>query len=288
MCFGGWKGRSMKLWMSQAGSSGLVDADSARVNPFDHGVTVGDGAFETLKVIDGQAFAVQRHIGRLNRSAQILGLQRVDAAEIRLAIQQVINANLDCAALGRLRITLTSGEGPLGSDRSDSLPTIIVALVPIKPWPATTSAIFTPWKRNEHSAIVGAKSTSYAENVVALGWARERGFSEGLFTSTSGQVSEGTGSNIFIVKDGEICTPALSSGCLAGITRELVIEWCGAHERDVTIDECLAADEVLLTSSTRDVHPVTLLNERSWSSAGPVTRRVMQEFSERSAAQIDP
>lgn len=278
----------MKIWLSQGRSHGLVDSLDANVNAFDHGITVGDGVFETLKVARGSAFAVSRHLDRLSRSAQVLGLAGIDREAIRHAIDVVIDANPEASALGRLRITLTSGEGPLASDRNDSAPTVIVALVPMNPWPETTSAIFTPWRRNEFSPITGAKSTSYAENVVALSWARERGFSEGLFTATSGQVSEGTGSNIFAVLGGEVITPALTAGCLAGITRELVLEWCGARERDLAIDECLGADEVFLTSSTRDVHPVTLLNERSWSTVGPVTRRIAQEFFERSAAQIDP
>ena len=278
----------MKLWLSKAGSSGLVDSTAAHINPFDHGLTVGDGVFETLKVSYGQPFALTRHLERLARSAQVLGLPDLHAEDVRAGVHDVVRANPDASMLGRLRITVTSGEGPLASDRAESEATVIVALVPMNPWPATTSATFTRWRRNEYSPIVGAKSTSYAENVVALAWARERGYSEGLFKSTSGYVSEGTGSNIFIVLDGEVLTPPLSTGCLAGITRDLVIEWCGATESEFTQEECLAADEVFLTSSTRDVHPVATLDDREWPAPGPVTLNIARAFNEQARANIDP
>ena len=278
----------MMVWLSKAGSSGLVDSAAAHINALDHGLTVGDGVFETLKVSEGQPFALTRHLERLARSAQVLGLPSVDPEEIHRGVHEVVGANGRASMLGRLRITVTSGEGPLASDRADSEPTVVIALVPMNPWPATTSAVFTPWRRNEYSPIVGAKSTSYAENVVALAWARERGYSEGLFTSTSGYVSEGTGSNVFIVRDGEVLTPPLSTGCLAGITRDLVIEWCGATEKEFTRDECLSADEVFLTSSTRDVHPVVRLDDRSWTKPGSLTQRVGTEVKSLSLANIDP
>lgn len=278
----------MKVWLSQERSQGLVDRAFAQVSPFDHGLTVGDGIFETLKVRNGQAFALRRHLERLERSAQVLGITGCDVEEIRHAVAAVIEANPTASALGRLRITMTSGEGPMASDRHDSASTLIVALVPMDAWPATTSAILTPWKRNEYSPIAGAKSTSYAENVVALSWARERGFSEGLFTAMSGHISEGTGSNIFLVLNGELVTPSLASGCLAGITRDLVIEWFEAKEREVTLDEFLSADEVFLTSSTRDVHPLHRLNDRTWNHVGPITERVASTFHSRCSLHSDP
>jgi branched-chain amino acid aminotransferase len=86
--------------------------------------------------------------------------------------------------------------------------------------------ITVPWTRNERSAIAGVKTTSYAENVVALARAAESGATEALFADTRGRLSEGTGSNVFVVVGGRILTPALTAGCLAGITRALVLEWC--------------------------------------------------------------
>ena len=282
----------MKVWVGSGQSGQLFDAEDANVSIFDHGLTVADGVFETLKVTGGVPFAVRRHLDRLDRSALVLGLPVVDHSLIRVAAEEVIRANPQAASLGRLRITLTAGSGPLGSDRSqgDALAncTLIIALVPMAPWPELTSAVIVPWVRNERSAIAGAKSTSYAENVVALAWAKERGYSEGVFLNTVGQVCEGTGTNVFAVIDGKLVTPPLSSGALAGVTRELVLEWCDAREEHFTPADLDRADEIFLTSSTRDVHPVTWCNERQWDSVGELTAQVRAEFTSRSSTTIDP
>ena len=282
----------MKVWVGTGSSGQLLNAADANVSVFDHGLTVADGVFETLKVTDGVPFAVRRHLDRLDRSAEVLGLPLIDHGVIRGAIAEVINTNSDAAKLGRLRITLTAGAGPLGSDRGprDALSncTLIVALVPMQPWPDSTSAVIVPWVRNERSAIAGAKSTSYAENVVALSWAKERGYSEGVFLNTVGQVCEGTGTNVFAVIDGTLVTPPLSSGALSGITRELVVEWCDAREEHLTPADMDRADEIFLTSSTRDVHPVFRWNERQFDGRGNVTERTQSEFFDRSAATADP
>jgi len=148
--------------------------------------------------------------------------------------------------------------------------------------------VVVPWVRNERSAVVGAKTTSYAENVVALAWAHECGYSEGLFLNSIGSVCEGTGTNVFTVKDSWVRTPPLSSGCLAGITRELLLEWGMAVEADLTLEDLENADEVFLTSSTRDVHPVTKLGDRVWESPGSETREVATRFIRRIVQDIDP
>ncbi len=86
-----------------------------------------------------------------------------------------------------------------------------------------------PWVRNERSAVAGLKTTSYAENVRALAYAKERGGSEAIFANTVGDLCEGTGSNIFCVYDGELVTPTLESGALAGVTRTLVLDLVRRH-----------------------------------------------------------
>ena len=145
-----------------------------------------------------------------------------------------------------------------------------------------------PWTRNPDSAVAGIKTTSYAENVVALASANARGASEALFGNTRGELCEGTGSNVFVVLEGRVFTPPLSSGCLAGITRELVIEWCGAIEASLPLAVLQSAGEVFVTSSTRDVHPVHRVDERNLVAPGPLSARIAARFAERAAELVDP
>ncbi|MCZ9341211.1 aminotransferase class IV, partial [Streptomyces sp. TRM76130] len=191
--------------------------------------------------------------------------------------------------LGRLRITWTGGPGPLGSDRGAHEPTLLVALGATARRPDSTAVITVPWTRNERGALTGLKTTSYAENVVALARARERGASEALFANTVGRLCEGTGSNVFVVLDGEIHTPPVASGCLAGITRALTAEWTGATETDLPLDVLERADEIFLTSTLRDVQAVHRVDGRELPGApGPVTAKAMRLFEERAGADLDP
>ena len=278
----------MSVWIKVGDSVGLHADDEAVISVFDHGITVGDGVFETLKVLGGEPIALSRHLRRLQRSCEVLGLSQPDTDLVRDAIHEVIDSEGDAAHLGRLRITVTGGSGPLASDRHSGAQTTIIALRPMQPWPATTTATVVPWLRNERSAVAGAKTTSYAENVVALAWAHERGYSEGLFVNTLGELCEGTGTNLFVVREDEVFTPPLSSGCLGGITRELLLEWGLARERIVTQEDLQTADEVFLTSSTRDVHPVVGLDARVWDTPGPQTRFVASQYVRTIVQNVDP
>ncbi|MFF5102715.1 aminotransferase class IV [Streptomyces sp. NPDC000134] len=273
----------MRIWLD----GGLRDIETARVSVFDHGLTVGDGIFETVKAVAGRPFALTRHLDRLTRSARGLGLPDPDADEVRRACAAVLEANP--MPLGRLRITYTGGQGPLGSDRGAHGTTLVVALGETAPYPDSTAVITVPWTRNERGALTGLKTTSYAENVVALARARERGASEALFGNTVGDLCEGTGSNVFVVLDGEIHTPPLTSGCLAGVTRALVAEWTGAQETDLPLNVLTRADEIFLTSTLRDVQAVHRADDRRLPGApGPVTAKAMRIFAERAADDLDP
>jgi branched-chain amino acid aminotransferase len=277
----------MKVWVDGA----VVEADQARVSVFDHGLTVGDGVFETAKVVDGVPFALTRHLDRLASSARGLGLTPPEDGALRDAVAVALAANADAVAAGplRLRITLTGGTSPLGSDRGQAGPTLVVALAPLTAWAPTAKVVVVPWTRNERAATAGLKTTSYADNVVALAHAKAHGGSEAVLANTAGMLCEGTGSNVFVVLAGELVTPPLTSGCLAGVTRALVLEWTGAIERDVPLGALLEADEVFLTSSTRDVQAVHAVGDDSYPDApGPLTRHAAATFAERAAADVDP
>ncbi len=277
----------MKVWVDGA----VVEADQARVSVFDHGLTVGDGVFETAKVVDGVPFALTRHLDRLASSARGLGLTPPEDGALRDAVAAALAANADAVAAGplRLRITLTGGTSPLGSDRGQAGPTLVVALAPLTAWAPTAKVVVVPWTRNERAATAGLKTTSYADNVVALAHAKAHGGSEAVLANTAGMLCEGTGSNVFVVLAGELVTPPLTSGCLAGVTRALVLEWTGAVERDVPLGALLEADEVFLTSSTRDVQAVHAVGDDAYPDApGPLTRQAAATFAERAAADVDP
>jgi branched-chain amino acid aminotransferase len=285
-------------------SGRLVPADEATIGVLDHGFTVGDGVFETLRTLVDPAvgvvpFAMDRHIARLQASASGLGIEAPDADEVRDALLAVCAANPELADRGgRVRVTLTSGAGPLGSDRAGASHTLAVAVAPATTWPRATTLAISPWPRNERSPLVGLKSTSYAENVFVLAWAKARGAGEAVLGNLSGDLCEGTGSNVFVVRGGVVSTPSLGSGCLAGITRGLVLEWCGVTDHPVDqMDSPLAAlveaDEVFITSSTRDVHPVERVLDADgapvWQRGpGPVTARIAAIFAERAAQDWNP
>jgi branched-chain amino acid aminotransferase len=267
----------------------MLAAGDAVVSVFDHGLTVGDGVFETLKVTGGRPFAVRRHLERLGRSAHGLGLNLpLSDAALRRVVDEVVEAA--GAGPSRLRITLTAGVAPFGSGRGDGQPTLIVAAAPLAPWPAETEAVTVPWPRNEHSPIAGVKTTSYAENVVMLAEAHKVGASEAIVPNTRGNLCEGTGTNVFVVLGDRLVTPPLLAGCLAGVTRGLVLELLAdAEEDDVPMAALAEADEVLLTSTTRDVQPLRSLDGRPLpGSDGPVARRAADALARLRARDVDP
>lgn len=263
----------------------LLDAEDAAVPALDHGMTVGDGVFETLRVYEGRPFAVTRHLDRLARSGAGLGLVMPERAELARALAEVVDAA--GIAEGRVRLTVTAGPGPLGSGREPGAATIVAAVAPLDPVSPTTSVITVPWVRNERSPLAGLKTTSYAENVVALARAHAAGASEALFANTVGDLCEGTGTNVFLVVGGRLLTPPLSSGCLAGVTRELVLECTDAVEETMPTSVLGDAEEVFLTSSTREVQAVTAIDGRA-IAAGPVTRAAAEAFNALRRRDDDP
>ena len=210
----------MQVWVDGA----LVDAERARVSPFDHGLLVGDGVFETLRVYGGKPFAWRRHLDRLEYSARGLGLVPPDREVLREATAAVLDAN--ALEEARVRITVTGGKQPLGSERRDVSVTVVVAATEVRDVSPTISVVVVPWTRNERGATAGLKTISYAENVRALAYAQERGAGEAVFANNRDELCEATGSNVFVVKDGRVRTPPADAGCLLGVTRALVLELC--------------------------------------------------------------
>jgi branched-chain amino acid aminotransferase len=269
----------------------IVDPTGPSVSALDHSVTVGDGVFETAKIAAGQPFALTRHHRRLERSAAGLGLPSLDLGFVDKGVAAVLDGpTID---FGRLRYSVTGGVGPLGSDRDDAALTYIVLAAPQQLPPSSGKLTVVPWTRNERSAVVGLKTTSYAENVVALARAKSEGAIEAVFGNTRGELCECTGSNIFVVVDGLVLTPPAEAGPLLGITRELTIEWGRAagieiREEPLPLDVLQSADEVFITSSTKDVLPIHAVDDRTMPADRPVTSELLRIFRSNAERDSDP
>ena len=264
----------------------LEDAHAPAILVSDHGLTVGDGVFEAIKVVDGQPFALTRHLNRLARSAASLGLPAPDDELFRSAVAEVLAQ--EHLPLGRLRITYTGGPAPLGSGRGDVTPTKVVVADALDPAPESTAVVRVPWPRNERGVMAGVKSTSYAENVIALAEAAKSGASEAIFENLAGHLCEGTGTNVGYVLGDEVRTPTLGSGCLAGVTRALLLEWYDVVEVDEPIAVLDSADEIFLMSTTRDVQGVHRIDDRELPAPGPLTRALVELWSAKEAEHPDP
>lgn len=278
--------------MSQVWINGRLVSSTEAVVPYDdHGVTVGDGAFETIRLRAGRPFALARHLDRLARSLAVMGLPPIDLAQVGEATVIVGSQHRN----GYIRITVTGGRAPLGSPRGDGRPTIIVAFRPgeIRLDPSDVAVVgFT---RNEHGALAGVKSTSYAENVMALARATSAGAEEAIFANTAGNLCEGTGSNVFLEVDGRLVTPPLSAGCLAGVTRALVLEVLpDAIESDVPIGALASTSEAFLVSTGREVQPVRTVDGVPLPACpGPLTMAARSAWlaaygPDCSSAALDP
>lgn len=268
----------------------VVDEAAAAITVWDHGFTVGDGVFETIALRGGTAYTVSRHLNRLVRSAIGLGLPPPDIDGLHRAVRLTVAANPGIV-WGALRVTYTSGPGTVGSSRGGLVPTLVVVAREL-PRPDTMAELITvPWPRNERGALAGIKSTSYAENAIALADAQRQGSTEALFANTVGNLCEGSGTNVFVVINGQLVTPPLSAGCLAGVTRGLVLDRCGVHieQRDLPMAAVYMADEAFLTSATRDVQPVRAVDGRGLASCpGPLTETVAAAYTALLALDPDP
>lgn len=276
------------VWVDGA----LVDGRQPQVSPFDHGLLVGDGVFETLRVYDGHPFAWRRHLDRLEGSAAGLGLPVPDREQLLHAAGAVLDANGLREA--RLRITVTGGVQPLGSERRDTAPTVVVAASEVRAAQSTIAVVVAPWVRNDRGATAGLKTISYAENVRALAYAQARHAGEAVLANTRDELCEATGSNVFLVHDDVLCTPPASSGCLLGVTRAFVIELCRelsieCREVALPIDVLRNTGEAFLTSTVREVQAITSVDGHPLAlESGSVTSRLAKAFTTLVARDLDP
>jgi len=267
----------------------LVDPSRPALRPDDHAL-VGDGAFEAIKVLDGRPFALSRHLARLRHSLSALGIE-LELDRAHAAVAALMATPPARVSPAWLRITVTGGSAPMGTAGIGTQPTMVATVAPMAPWPPTTRVVIAPWTRNEHAPTAGLKTISYADNVIANRHAHRVGADEAIFANTKGQLCEGTGSNVVVADGDALVTPTLAAGCLAGVTRELLLEWLPdlLIEHDVPVDRLETASEAFLTSTSRNVHPIACVGDSPLASApGPLTRRALAVWERNAARDIDP
>lgn len=275
----------MRAWIGAGEEGRLVDEASAQVSVFDHGFTVGDGIFETMKSAEGQLFLWPWHLERLHRSAAAMRIALPSDELLTDVVRAVAGESATLQGGSRVRLTISAGMGPLGSSRLDTPPTIVCAAsaMPVRKGDARLHV--ASWPRNERSPLAGVKSTSYAENVLALAEAEVIGAGEAIFCNTVGELCEGTGSNLFVVRAGHVITPPVSAGLLPGVTRRFVLSLADVElpicEQTVTRSDLDQADEVFITSTFQDVRGVCDIDGRSLS-VGQVTRELQRRFRDAS------
>ncbi len=274
----------------------LLKSNEAALSPLSRGFALGDGVFETIDLRHSEPFAVTRHLNRMQESLTRIGLMDLDPGVVLSGIRAVVQAGE--GKLTRIRVTVAAGPGPLGIERVPGRPNIVVsgsdtALV------RTCDAVRVPWRRNEYSPLVGIKSISWGEQVLIHEYAMEHGANEAFLANTQGHLCEGTGTNIFIERNGEIVTPPLASGCLPGIARALALEW-GAAEgipiRAADVGELTyeVLDEVFegkasaaVTSVTRGVQLVVSL-DGGMTVPGPLLAQLRDAYELQADREQDP
>ena len=272
-----------KVWINGE----LLPADEVRVSPFDLGLTVGLGVFETMVAYQGKVFAYDLHHRRLEASAEVLGIAVPEQELIEKAMNEVIGQQDIQAGRLRVRVSLSGGNNALqGGDQQGNL-MVSAVTIPVAHDRDLAKLVQVPFTINEHAATSGLKSASYADHVLAYRYALKRGGDEALMLNTRGEVCEAAMSNLFVVKDGVVKTPALSSGCLAGVTRELIIRQCLEHnlpvqECDLVLEDVHAADELFLTSSVRELQGAVLMGDErdQHDTSGEITRRLSGAYTE--------
>jgi branched-chain amino acid aminotransferase len=257
---------------SLASVDGLVTlASEAKIPATDPGLLRGDGAFEVIRVYDGQPFALERHLERLERSALNLRLP-LDVEAVRSDANRLLAHAGAGADHELLRIVVTRGGRRL----------LLTEPLPETPERLRLASItYAPTR-----VLDGVKSLSYAANMLASRLARERGADEALLVTPHGRVLEAPTSSIFWVSDGQLRTPPLSEHILASITRAIVLEVAETAERECTVEDLLAADEAFLASTTREVQPVAALDDHRFGDDASVTVQVAADVSARIQAEL--
>ena len=259
----------------------ICEAGQLTLSPGQVGLLSGWGVFSTLRVVGGVPFAFERHWARIARDAARLHVPIPDDSEtVRHRVLGLLEANgtPDCT----LRLAIVRNGGGIWAGPSNGRDSDLIALTTdTKDWGAGVKLAYQPDGRHAASPFAGAKMLSWAMNLTWAEEAHDRGFDEVILLNERGEVAECTSANIFASTGGEVWTPPLDSGCLPGITREVILE--EVHVPGIRIAEKVlfpadleAAEEVFITSTTRDLLPVRQIEDRRIGGAGDRARVALQ------------
>ncbi len=269
----------------------LVSPEQARVSVFDRGFLFGDSVFETIRTYDGKPFALNDHLVRLARSADLVYIPMpIGQAQLSSEIEQTL------AAAGNeesyVRVIVTRGQGAFGLDPGlAEQPLRVVIVRPLAPLPSEVyeqgveAVTFQTMRPSDATDAVGAKIGNYLVAVLATRAAKEKGAHEALIVDNEGRVVEGATSNLFYVEAGELVTPPERAGILPGITRAHALKAAASLGVPVrfdspSVERLRAADEVFISSSIRELVPVVRIDGTPIAGAevGALTTKLLKEF----------
>ena len=267
----------------------LVDIDKACISVTDSGFLYGAGLFETMRSHNGVVFALKDHLDRLFVSAGVLSINNpYDREYITEAIDKVLSANKLTDA--RLRLTLTNG--PMTESEQQRKSTLLITAAKFRSYPPEyykkgVMVVLCPFRQNPIDPLSGRKTTSYFSRMIALNMAHQKKAAEALWFTVDNRLAEGCISNVFLVKDSKLYTPPIKTPVLPGVARKTVCQLALQNsieliEKDLTIDEVLAADEIFLTNVIMQVMPITKVEKHTVgdSQVGPVTKKLHKSFEE--------
>lgn len=267
----------------------IIDADKAAVSVTDSSYLYGIGLFETMRAIHGRVFRLGDHLRRLNTSAEVLSIFNSYSDE---AIERGIAQLLEASELTEARMRLSLSNGPIGTDGTASTNLLMTAPA-FTPYPAEyyekgVRVILCNFRQSSKDPYAGHKTTCYGPRLVALKEAHEKLAAEALWFTTENALAEGSISNVFLVKDGAVYTPPVTTPVLPGVARKTVIEIAEAadipcYEQLLRIDDLLSADEVFLTNVVMEVLPVVAIEAHTVSDGKPgkITKKLGKHYKKR-------
>jgi branched-chain amino acid aminotransferase len=262
----------------------LVEIEQVRLSPGQAGLLNGWGLFTTMRIFQGQAFAYERHWRRLEKDASRTHLPfPFDPAQVRRHLNELLNANQVVEGTARLYM-IYNRIGFWQSDEPMPQVDLILCTAGLPPHPEQARLAIAANGRHAASPLAGVKVTSWLNNVWHLAEALKDGWAEVVLLNERGEVAECTTANIFSVKGGKVTTPPLSSGCLEGVTRSVLLEIAprtgvSLVEQTLTPEELFAADEVFITSTNRSLLGISEIAGHKYAAApGPVAYKLECAF----------